>query len=222
MCQLAGILSTFSSETSTMFICLITLDRYFVIRYPFGQYRFSKSGKITSICLTLVIGVVVSVIPAVFPGWEIYSTNGMCLALPFSAGKHMGWEYSAILFVGLNFVLFILIAIGQIAIFRAITYKEKKFPNQIEKLRRAQNFAIARQLFLVAMSDFCCWFPIGIMGIMSLNGYHFNPEVYAWSAVLILPVNSAINPLIYTFQVILRKIKSKHNESRMSLSETLK
>ena len=37
----------------------------------------------------------------------------------------------------------------------------------------------------------------------------FIGEVYAWTAVLILPLNSAINPLIYTIAHIKAKQKQK-------------
>ncbi|KAI8792337.1 G-protein coupled receptor GRL101, partial [Biomphalaria glabrata] len=54
---------------------------------------------------------------------------------------------------------------------------------------------------------FMCWFPVGILGFLSLNGHIFDREVYAWVAVLVLPINSALNPIIYTFPAIYQKFK---------------
>ena len=36
-------------------------------------------------------------------------------------------------------------------------------------------------------------------------------EVYAWTAVLVLPINSALNPFLYTLSAILGKGVSKVN-----------
>ena len=38
-----------------------------------------------------------------------------------------------------------------------------------------------------------------------MNGYNIPGEVYAWTAVLVLPINSALNPFLYTFSVIMNK-----------------
>lgn len=56
-------------------------------------------------------------------------------------------------------------------------------PTAIEINRRKQEVKIAKRLFLVVMSDFICWFPIGIMGNKKLEmllnknhnkAYHIN------------------------------------------------
>jgi hypothetical protein len=46
-CQVAGFLSLLSCEVSALNIFLITLDRFIVLRFPFGTFRFGK----TSACL---------------------------------------------------------------------------------------------------------------------------------------------------------------------------
>jgi hypothetical protein len=42
-------------------------------------------------------------------------------------------------------------------------------------------------------------------GLMALTGYTIPGEVYAWTAVLILPINSALNPFMYTLSAIYGK-----------------
>jgi hypothetical protein len=43
------------------------------------------------------------------------------------------------------------------------------------------------------------------IGIMALDGHVISGDVYAWSAVFILPINSALNPILYTVSAILGK-----------------
>ena len=48
-------------------------------------------------------------------------------------------------------------------------------------------------------TDFFCWFPIVVMGILvQLEIIDLPPSVYAWSITFVLPINSAINPYLYT------------------------
>ena len=42
LCNFAGTISTLSSEVSLFFKALITLDRYIVVKFPFGNFRIDK------------------------------------------------------------------------------------------------------------------------------------------------------------------------------------
>ncbi|KAH9503358.1 hypothetical protein Btru_072809 [Bulinus truncatus] len=100
-------------------------------------------------------------------------------------------------------------SLGQVAIFVNVIQKRNLPSLRHCSERRLQEINIAKKLALVALTDFLCWFPIGIMGILSVNGQEFDREVYAWMAVFVLPVNSAVNPMIYTIPVIIGRLKSK-------------
>jgi hypothetical protein len=40
---------------------------------------------------------------------------------------------------------------------------------------------------------------------MAMSGKVISGDVYAWTAVFVLPVNSALNPVLYTLTAILGK-----------------
>ena len=183
-CTLAGILSTLSSEASVFFICLITVDRFLVIKYPFGQIRFTAGyAKIASIVawiLALIVAVMPVVIAPYFKG-EFYSKSEVCLALPLTRNKQHGWEYAVTVFIGFNFVTFILIAFGQYLLFKEIRSSSKGLslkpakraktpfstskPSNLTTIKgRSSDLQVARNLLLVASTDFLCWFPVGILG----------------------------------------------------------
>ncbi|KAH9518945.1 hypothetical protein Btru_008762 [Bulinus truncatus] len=214
LCNFSGFLSTLSSETSSFLIGLITLDRFISISYPFSAHDTSTSLKWKGFISTWLIGFVLALIPAVVPEWQNYSSNGLCLALPLSttgSDKLPGWEFSMIVYVILNFFMFLFIALGQLLIFVNLI-KKRNLPSMSHcSDRRNQDMNIAKKLAFVAVSDFLCWFPIGIMGILSLIGQEFDKVTYAWMAVFVLPVNSALNPMIYTIPIIIDKIKLKIN-----------
>lgn len=60
-------------------------------------------------------------------------------------------------------------------------------PNEIE---------IAVRFFFIVFTDCLCWMPTIVLKIMALANVYIPADLYAWLVVFILPVNSAINPLL--------------------------
>ncbi|KAK3761945.1 hypothetical protein RRG08_043835 [Elysia crispata] len=61
---------------------------------------------------------------------------------------------------------------------------------------------LARRLAFVAFTDVLCWLPIGILGFLVLDGQILGGEAYAWMAVFVVSVNSALSPVLYSLPVI--------------------
>ena len=166
LCTVAGVISTFSSEASVFFICLITIDRLLVVRYPFGEVRMRPWSSWVIVVVTWIICFILSLIPVVYTAYfkgEFYSRSSVCLALPLTSDKPAGWLYSFFIFICINFVLFLLIAIGQWMIFREVTKTSDKVLSKGRGSRRKE-LRVARNLLFVAMTDFMCWFPVGFLG----------------------------------------------------------
>jgi hypothetical protein len=154
-----------SSEASVFFLCLITIDRILVIKYPFGQMKLSAKKAILLTVLVWVFSVLVALLPVVYVDYfegKFYSRSGVCIALPLTRDRPPGWIYSIILFVGLNFVSFLLIAFGQVSIFLEI--KKTSLKVMKHEIARKRDLKVARNLLFVVTTDFMCWFPIGVMG----------------------------------------------------------
>jgi hypothetical protein len=67
----------------------------------------------------------------------------------------------------------------------------------------------------VAVSDFLCWFPIGLCALLALGDLSIPGEVNVAMAIFVLPLNSAINPFLYTVNVVLEKRKKMSEERLM-------
>ena len=165
LCQMAGVLATLSSEASVLFIGLITIDRFLVIKYPFGDYRMTQKPSWIFASATWFFALFVSIFPVVFPPFrgEFYSKSGVCLALPLTKDRPTGWLYSFLLFVAFNLFFVLLIAFGQWSIFSEVTSSSKKSLGK-NRMNRKKELRVARNLLLVAFTDFICWFPIGMLG----------------------------------------------------------
>ena len=164
-CNLAGILAFLSSESSTFFAALITIDRFIVMKYPFGQVRLTPKKANLLLGAAWAISLFIAVLPFIFTGYfkgVFYSKSSVCLALPLTRDRPPGWLYSIFVFIVLNFVIFVLIAIGQWLIYREVKKSKKSMAGK--QAKRKQDSAISRNLLLVVTTNFLCWFPIGVFG----------------------------------------------------------
>ena len=71
--------------------------------------------------------------------------------------------------------------------------------------RAAKNLVVARRLFAVVVSDFLCWFPVCVLGLLAASGTQVNKQVNVAVSILVLPLNSALNPFLYTVNVLMEK-----------------
>jgi hypothetical protein len=64
------------------------------------------------------------------------------------------------------------------------------------------NFSLSRfglRFFFIVLTDSTCWGPIIVLKILAFMDVDLPSEILAWLIVFVLPFNSAVNPLLYTF-----------------------
>nr|XP_034307800.1 G-protein coupled receptor GRL101 [Crassostrea gigas] len=206
LCTLAGILATVSSETSAFIVFLITVDRFLAIKYSISKIRLTKRGAIGLCAFIWLTSWLLATLPMLIYE-NFYSKSGICISLPLSVLRKTGWRYSMIIFVGLNALLFIGILIGQIAIFvEALNVGKVVRTSKI----RTREISLAKTLVAIIVTDMLCWIPIGVIGMVTFYGEEFPSDVYAWIIVLVLPVNSALNPILYTMTAVIRQKRQSH------------
>ncbi len=87
LCKLSGFLATFSSEASVMFLCILTIDRFTNIIFPFSDVKFTKSSIKLASMTAWILAFVVSVAPFIpidYFGGNYYGRSGVCMALPIT------------------------------------------------------------------------------------------------------------------------------------------
>nr|KAG5702633.1 hypothetical protein BaRGS_028019 [Batillaria attramentaria] len=78
----------------------------------------------------------------------------------------------------------------------------------------AKDATIARRLTTIVLSDFLCWFPIALLGLLASKGTPIPSELNVFMAIFVLPLNSALNPFLYTLNIVLEK-RRKAAEARL-------
>ena len=85
--------------------------------------------------------------------------------------------------------------------------------------RKSSDMVLAYRLATVVISDFLCWFPIGVLGLMASHGFPVPGEVNVAMAIFVLPLNSALNPFLYTLNAVMEKRRAKRLERLSKLLE---
>ncbi|XP_044177267.1 G-protein coupled receptor GRL101-like isoform X3 [Acropora millepora] len=218
-CALTGVLSMISSEVSVLMLTVLTTDRLICIVFPFKVKRMNRSVAYAVVGGVWVVGTMLAVIPIL--GLEyfydkkrsvgFYGKSAVCLPLQLSAERMAGWEYAVGIFIGLNFVSFVYILVAYIVMFMTVKNSSKK----VRSTNMKRESQMARRMFFIILTDFLCWMPIILIGLLSVLGKFHDPEkqAYIWIAVFVLPVNSSINPILYTFSTpnVRRKIGQMKN-----------
>ena len=219
VCKIAGFLSLMSSEVSAFIICLITLDRFLALRFPFSRLHFSRGSALIACAIVWVIGIALAIVPLLplTSHWEYYSQTGICIPLPFATSEHFqGYDYSFSVMILLNFVLFLLIAVGQAIIYWSV----RSSSLSSSKKTGSRDATIARRLTTIVLSDFLCWFPIGLLGVLASTGTPIPGEVSVAVAIFVMPFNSALNPFLYTYNVLMEKRRKAQEANLLKRLET--
>ncbi|XP_030846904.1 G-protein coupled receptor GRL101-like [Strongylocentrotus purpuratus] len=227
LCKFSSFLAFLSSECSVFTLALMTVDRFVCIIFPFGGYRLTvKSARVIMMLLWLVmciLSVIPNLVPSNLPGF--YGLSDVCVGLPLHAeseeiGKlefkenifnrefhfeyvvvestfRPSWLYAIATFIGVNMILFIIILICYIMMFIEVKRSTQSVANTALRNREIK---VARKMAFIVGTDFACWMPIIVMGILTQSGLVDLPtSLYAWSVIFIIPINSSINPILYTF-----------------------
>ncbi|XP_068249283.1 uncharacterized protein [Palaemon carinicauda] len=222
-CTFAGILATVSSETSMFILTFMSLERYLCVSNSY-QDPHTLSEKKASFCLFIIWFASFSL--AIFPALRInsfYGTNTMCYPLYINEPFLLGWKYSAFLFLGLNSVSLMLIIWSYTRLF--LTRRQCIACTTLG----SGEFAFAVRFFFIVFTNCLCWLPIICVKAAALSLVEINGGVYAWLVILVLPINSAVNPILYTFSTsrfkkhfekLSKAIHCLHNIRRRQSSDT--
>ncbi|XP_061107922.1 relaxin receptor 1-like [Conger conger] len=198
-CQVVGSLAMLSTEVSVLLLTYLTLEKYVCIVYPF-RYISPRRGRTVTVLISIwVLGFAIAFIPLVGKGIfrNFYGTNGVCFPLHSEQPETLGAQvYSIIIFLGLNLIAFLIILISYGSMFYNIQRtgtRATKYRNHIKK-----EVTIAKRFFSIVITDSLCWIPIFILKILSLTKVEIPGTISSWVVIFILPINSALNPILYT------------------------
>ena len=243
ICKIASFLSLLSSEASVFIITLISLDRCISIVFPFSKIQLRVYSSKMTLCLLWMVSVGLALAPTLLagPNSDFYDLSDVCIGLPLvtrpssfqievsNVGNQFAdnnfevpiptdskpaWYFSIAIFLGLNLVCFLIILLCYVLIFVYVKHSAK---NVQRKQSNKDEIKMALKMAAVVGTDFLCWFPVIVMGILSQTRIVVIPLVmFIWSVVFILPINSSLNPFLYTIASAVSDYKSNRNMQSVS------
>ncbi len=243
-CMFAGLVSLFASEASVFFVVLISVDRLLCVALPFGKKRMT--AFLAKICCSLVwisvtvIGITAIILQLANP--DVYDLANVCVGIPLvstktittvrvsqdidideplyknsleTTGTSATWQFAIAIYLGVNSLAFVavLVCYVTIGIIVAVKLPSKQLSRRKD---RSREMKMAGRMALIVFTDFCCWMPVIVLGILIQSGaVEAVPiETYAWLVALVLPLNAALNPYIYTISTEITKIRRIRREKR--------
>ncbi|EDV22953.1 uncharacterized protein TRIADDRAFT_15553, partial [Trichoplax adhaerens] len=197
-CKICGIISSISSEMSVFTLLNMTIDRYLWIVYPFSINKLGiRKAKFIMFCawpttLLIFLAPAFSQLMPYFSGF--YSSSSVCLPFSLSPARNTAWLYTLCLFIFCNTVIFIIILTLYLNMFIVI----KRTNQAVQSTDALNQRRIMIQMMLIVFTDLACWLPAIVLAILTFFGVNIGARTFSYYAVLGLPINSAINPILYT------------------------
>ena len=198
--------------------------------------------------ISMALGIVPSVLASGEKGFKFYDIPNVCIGLPLALtesytttetleyifysrelfliypkpgfstkyeGLITGMYFSTALFLGLNGICYIFILLCYISIVINVRKSSTKSGRRVEM---SQQIKLTTKVTVIVATDFLCWFPIIVLGILVQTRLVTLPTVvYEWAVTVIIPINSAINPYLYTVADAVSKYLDKETRKMKSL-----
>lgn len=176
---------------------VICVDRDISIVYPFSDRKISLKKARIIVGIVWMISLIYVGIPVSLsfnmPGYlRIYTYNSMSMANNYEISYFFIWMVSYLSIIAISWFIMIILYIRA---FLSIANSGKN----LRKSPSTDNHSIAIQLSLILLTDFISWLPyyyFNLYGLLSTGRIDLIGLQFV--GIFALPINSAINPFLYT------------------------
>ncbi len=166
-CQLTGILAMLSAEVSIAILTCISVERYLVITKPLNFVKIERKHALITLSAVWLLCLLLAVLPllTVDPPFGFYANNGVCFPLHIQNHSMPGWQWSAVVFLGLNVVAIFTTAVCYVKMFVNIrrSHLEAKLPTESDTV-------VAKRFCWIIVAGILCTTPIIVCKILAFSG----------------------------------------------------
>ena len=196
LCKALSFLSIFSNELSMAALMCVSIDRYVTIFNGARKGMTMSKKRFCTIMLAMSwsVALLISLLPALL-NWLLGETadanNSICIMLDMSTSSHYKSIYLICVYVLLNGMNFVCIIILYAQIINLHVQSSRKVGRKI-------NMQLFKRTLLIVLVNFLSWAPLTVYLLLSVSDVATSIDVTVWMAIVILPINSAANPVVYT------------------------
>ena len=208
-CRFLGFISTFSLLNSLYLLNMLTISKMYAVHFPL-KYNF-KNIKTDFMYLIQGTGCNLFISIMILCSYHSFEQKP---EMPSSICLYFGENHSSHTLV-ITTISLVLLQLGSF-ILVAILYTnvQKKIMKSIEAISQNTllNSKVISQSLLVTITNAICWLPFSVIFIPSLVMDTYPIELLLWNIILINPINSVINTIIFCIAPTIRGlVKIKFN-----------
>ena len=143
------------------------MEKYTVITSGNSLRNARTTGKaVLMLCCIWTVGLTLGLLPVIMKDLfgNFYGSNGMCFPLHIHDPYLHGWQYSLLVFVGINLPAMLIITFCYSAMF----YNIRTTQTMANSESAGENIIVKRFFFIVA-TDVVCWVPVIIVKLLAFG-----------------------------------------------------
>ncbi|KAI5099836.1 relaxin/insulin-like family peptide receptor 2a, partial [Silurus meridionalis] len=193
-CRTIGFLAMLSSEVSVLLLTYLTLEKFLVIVFPFSHLRPGKLQTGVVLVSIWLLGLLIAGIPLLSDDLfgNYYGRNGVCFPLHSDRlEKPTAKGYSTGIFLGDSFCLFF-------CFYLQICVDLHKSGNGYKKIATRPNLPVSTVREIIKKFKTTGTVTNKAQVYLATTHSEEDGTINSWVVIFILPINSALNPILYT------------------------
>ncbi|KAL4660241.1 leucine-rich repeat-containing G-protein coupled receptor 5-like [Arapaima gigas] len=184
-CQVTGFLSVFSGETCIFLLTTAALERGLSIRCSKRVEAKSSLGSVRLVsALCFVLALAITILPLLHVGE--YGVSSLCLPLPFGEPSSLGFMVALVLLNSLCYFVM------------TVTYTRLYCNLEKGELDHFIESTMIKHVAWLLFTNCLLYLPVAFLSFSSLLSLSFiSPEVVKSILLVIVPLPSCLNPLLY-------------------------
>ena len=202
ICLIGGLLNFVSSEASLCILAALSIVRAVAIQ-KIGGLKVLKSKIIcASVCVWMIVAVLTTSYLVPYYLVNLKLRNNMCIILGIAHGHNVSYfEYIfQIILVAINATCLFIICICAFNIL-FVAYQSQRSVQSMSGMELSRTQKLAGKLLLLLFCNLLCWIRILSIAGMLLSKGNIHEDIFAWMAIIIIPVCATTDPFLYNVHI---------------------
>ena len=213
LCNVAGFLSLLSCEVSVLVIFLFTLNHVTIPCSPLTTYWFSKESAAVACGVTWFVGILLASLPLLpaLSHWGRYDQTAVCSLFLQDRDDASQQRYSIDAIHALNALICVVVSV-----FQVIIYEETPQHRLLVDQNRHPVYTSVDLLRKMAAIKATGWITAITASVLVVAGVA-ELQVNVFMAVMVLPLNSAVNPVLCLWHAVTYRQRQKQEERLLNM-----
>ncbi len=208
LCFLAYFVFLNYSFLSPALLSFVSLSRAMVVMYPMkSTFKNAKLLKAVVFCIVMSACILSTVITILTRVMHKSVPFQFCTPFVDLVGSLAVVKYSVLLQAVIKIPSVVFIFSLYILVVKTILNQQKLLQDSIS--RKASNFSMFLQIFVLNSSNILCWVPSSIVFLQSIFSPSQSIDIILWTTIIVTPLNSVVNPVVFSATTMKKFITTK-------------